>query len=86
MDEEENGTYSPTINQQDTMQAQHQMGNDFPVYVNPNAVLVSLQTQTLALIGSADQKAADRMQQMQEASMERLRQIGEYRMMKMGVA
>lgn len=77
------GAFTSETNQEDTMQAQHQMGNDFPVYVNPNAVLTMVQTQTLALLGSADQRASDRMQQQHEAAMERLKQLGEYRLSKL---
>lgn len=34
-----------------TRQAQHQMGNDFPIDVNPNAVIARAQAETITLMG-----------------------------------
>ena len=47
-----------------TRQAQHQMGNDFPVDVNPNAVTARSQTETLTLMGKNFEANADRRNKM----------------------
>ena len=45
-----------------TRQAQHQMGNDFPIDVNPNAVTARAQTETLTLMGKNFEANAARRQ------------------------
>ena len=44
-----------------TRQAQHQMGNDFPVDVNPNAVIARAQSETITLMGKNFEAQAARL-------------------------
>jgi len=56
--------YGPAEHADDTRQAQHQMGNDFPLDVNPNAVTARAQTETLTLMGKNFEANADRRNKM----------------------
>lgn len=51
----------------DTRQAQHQMANDYPTDVNPNAVTARAQTETLTLMGKNFEANADRRNKMFDA-------------------
>lgn len=52
--------FGPIENADETRQAQHSQSNDTPTDVNPNAVMVRLQTMTMARIGEEFQGAAAR--------------------------
>lgn len=52
--------FGPAEDADASRQAQHQMGNDFPVDVNPNAVAARAQCETLILMGKNFEANADR--------------------------
>ena len=52
--------FGPAEDADTTRQAQHQMGNDFPVDCNYNAVLARAQGETLALMGKNFEAGAAR--------------------------
>ena len=62
--EKEPAPFTPRVDSSATMQAQHQMGNDFPLDVNPNAVVGRAQMETLTLMGKNFEANADRRNKM----------------------
>lgn len=52
--------FGPAEDADATRQGQHQMGNDFPLDVNPNAIVARAQAETLVLMGKNFEANADR--------------------------
>lgn len=59
--------FTPAIDSSLTMQAQHAMGNDFPLDVNPNAVHGRFHAGTMDIVGRALANNTDRREKMADA-------------------
>jgi len=60
MANEPSNTFGPVESADETRQAQHQVANDTPVDVNPNAALARFQSLTMGLAGAEFEAAASR--------------------------